>query len=1336
MQNLPVGILESLTPYSQFLWLIPAAIIGYIIGWRVRNSGAKAQQKDHLDAIQSRDLRLRTFQGHLDTRDNEIVEHKQQFEQEKSVLLADLQRHQELQEELKSTIGKTNTELAESNRINTRQQRQFADERTRLEQKITLLDQQCRSSEAYADRFAALKAKYKQMDARRSREIVEVRAESIELKKEQITLQEDRDKHLRFVGDMQTDLERLNNEHTHLQTILKSTRDEVGEREQNIRDLKKDLTRQSSEFNAEKQALLSHSERAEQLEASLAQKDKSLAEQQDELSSARKQVDSLLARIQELSDTNQQQLQEYEQKRDEVSKRLTIIQDESGREIKTLHKRLEEIGSLRTVNKNQGRSIERLETQLKDVRKRASDTDLQHREAQQTIAELTKSLDAETQSRDKQREQNAELLRELETNRQLLAREQSAGETLGRQLTEAREVSSDLEAALEEQQKLLAIETGNAEKVEQLSETLSNKENKIAGLIAQTERLKSIEEVATRTAKELADAQSASDKLQTELKQKIETLTSTEQQLSKLRETSEQQEQRQEQQITQLNSQLSEQTTLTDSLNTKEQDLSKTQAELQQLQKTSESQLRERDTEINQLSGQLKSTTQQLKSAEAGSKRAASEAKAFKQQKQQFVEEKEALIKQHAHENDTQTRKFTEQLETLNTKLGDQESKTQQLERSLSEKTATLGGVESRVATQKEKILSLQSSLDSLEKHNAELQRDASELDTLRMENQALAQLRKSVEQVKPLRESLDLEKTNNAQLSESNETLKNQNGKLKSSNESLIRQIDTHKTELSAQKSLSSEKHQKLKELEEKIVHLTKERNELKKLQPELDKSLAEQKILNDQLKDASTAQTESERALKDASRQLAILNEIPTELAKSRREIDRLAQALDVEKQARLEQETAKKAALAKTEGQIKQLTAMTSQYEEQEKQLKQELTETLNEFTSLQKQATDNGKALAAAQQKLAEGKEVVSALDTAREKISAQENSIKALQAELDTEKASLSKEKTALQKATEMSEQSEVQINKLKKEVDRFRILEASVQDRQKDILRLQTELEKLAALEQQVNEKDQEIKKLKTLNQQIKERDSKISELNLELDNLRQGSVDAQGTEVDLTRLRSEVQSLTRERDLGLERVRELSELSVQLTDRDKVIRQLKSEIVDSRVNARELETLRSRLQKQELDSTHKSQVIDDLKKMLTQHANKPLKPAKAKTVSISESPRASNRTKNTVKANATGPAVAKTSTTRSATASSGDNRRNASLAAIQKDDLKKIRGIGPVLEKTLNRMGITSFIQIASFSDQDIERITEELDTFPGRIQRDNWIGGAQEQHEKKYGK
>jgi predicted flap endonuclease-1-like 5' DNA nuclease len=68
----------------------------------------------------------------------------------------------------------------------------------------------------------------------------------------------------------------------------------------------------------------------------------------------------------------------------------------------------------------------------------------------------------------------------------------------------------------------------------------------------------------------------------------------------------------------------------------------------------------------------------------------------------------------------------------------------------------------------------------------------------------------------------------------------------------------------------------------------------------------------------------------------------------------------------------------------------------------------------------------------------------------------------------------------------------------------------------------------------------------------------------------------------------------------------------------------------------------------------------------------------------------------------------------------------HAKLTEKQKDNLKMISGIGPVLEQKLNALGIYTFRQISEFTPQTIEHVTSSIKFFPDRIGRDNWIGQA----------
>ena len=58
-------------------------------------------------------------------------------------------------------------------------------------------------------------------------------------------------------------------------------------------------------------------------------------------------------------------------------------------------------------------------------------------------------------------------------------------------------------------------------------------------------------------------------------------------------------------------------------------------------------------------------------------------------------------------------------------------------------------------------------------------------------------------------------------------------------------------------------------------------------------------------------------------------------------------------------------------------------------------------------------------------------------------------------------------------------------------------------------------------------------------------------------------------------------------------------------------------------------------------------------------------------------------------------------------------------------DDLKKISGVGPKLEKTLNEVGVYHFWQIAEWGPEEIAFMDDKL-SFKGRIERDDWISQA----------
>ncbi len=60
-------------------------------------------------------------------------------------------------------------------------------------------------------------------------------------------------------------------------------------------------------------------------------------------------------------------------------------------------------------------------------------------------------------------------------------------------------------------------------------------------------------------------------------------------------------------------------------------------------------------------------------------------------------------------------------------------------------------------------------------------------------------------------------------------------------------------------------------------------------------------------------------------------------------------------------------------------------------------------------------------------------------------------------------------------------------------------------------------------------------------------------------------------------------------------------------------------------------------------------------------------------------------------------------------------------------DDLKRITGIGPAIERLLHGQGIRSYKQVAAWSKADIDELTGRVPQLKGRIVRERWVESAQ---------
>ena len=64
--------------------------------------------------------------------------------------------------------------------------------------------------------------------------------------------------------------------------------------------------------------------------------------------------------------------------------------------------------------------------------------------------------------------------------------------------------------------------------------------------------------------------------------------------------------------------------------------------------------------------------------------------------------------------------------------------------------------------------------------------------------------------------------------------------------------------------------------------------------------------------------------------------------------------------------------------------------------------------------------------------------------------------------------------------------------------------------------------------------------------------------------------------------------------------------------------------------------------------------------------------------------------------------------------------------ATQTQDDLKKISGVGPVMEQKLHQLGIFTFEQVSRMTDREYDLLDEIISEFPGRAKRDDWAGQA----------
>ena len=275
-------------------------------------------------------------------------------------------------------------------------------------------------------------------------------------------------------------------------------------------------------------------------------------------------------------------------------------------------------------------------------------------------------------------------------------------------------------------------------------------------------------------------------------------------------------------------------------------------------------------------------------------------------------------------------------------------------------------------------------------------------------------------------------------------------------------------------------------------------------------------------------------------------------------------------------------------------------------------------------------------------------------------------------------------------------------------------LESAVSEREADI----------AKLESAVSEREADIEKQKSA---IGERDDSLV--------AAREAAAQQAQEQELIRLSAKVEQATvpMQQSTDDQRIRELK---TALQQRDDSIAVLRDDIAELTGHASDRRGRQDQMLRSAMEEARSWQEkYEEAAKTLAQRDERPKKPggqtADSKAATTKDD-RESKPTPSTKKRQPRGSTAAQSQRSRTA----GD--RIASLMSRPNgpsDNLREIKGVGPVLEKMLNEIGIHHFRQIADFDAGDVARVAREIGRFGNRIERDDWVRQARKLHQQYHG-
>ncbi len=294
--------------------------------------------------------------------------------------------------------------------------------------------------------------------------------------------------------------------------------------------------------------------------------------------------------------------------------------------------------------------------------------------------------------------------------------------------------------------------------------------------------------------------------------------------------------------------------------------------------------------------------------------------------------------------------------------------------------------------------------------------------------------------------------------------------------------------------------------------------------------------------------------------------------------------------------------------------------------------------------------------------------------------------------------------------------------------------EAKAGDLQADLERSQLEVKaeqaKLAEVSSKLEEAEGIGADLETVKAELAEKDAEIERLSGELDARSGLEEDLERKAGVLAEKNAEIERLSGELDArsGLEE--DLERKAGVLAEKDREIEQLSARLDACQADRTAMEEDLGRVRADLANSASRVAALEA--DLTTTTAAAPAAALVEDVVVIEADPAASAAEEAVTAETPAGPEPTKEE---GLAAIAEIAERTAGAGPRADDDLKKVRGIGPKLERTLKELGITSFRQIANFQSDDIALVTAALDAFKGRIERDDWMSSAAEEHARKYG-